>query len=419
MLSTLFPIVSLLTGIGILLVGNGLSGTLLALRAGLEGFADPIIGMVMSAYFVGFFAGTFFCPALIRRVGHIRAFAMFAAVASAAVILHVLVIEPGVWLLLRVVTGACLVGLYTVIESWLHAQTPNARRGQVFAAYMTVTLLALALGQLLITRADPAGFTLFGIAAMLFSLGLVPIAFTSIAQPPPVRRPRLGLRFLHAASPAAVAGALVSGLVIGAFWGMGPVFAQRIGLDNAGIAGFMGATILGGAALQWPIGHFSDRVDRRLVLALVAAAGAALALVTAAITPGSVAGLMVSTFLFGGLAFSVYSISVAHLNDHLRPEETIEGSSGLLLLHGIGAAFGPAVVGALIGMFGPNSLPLYSAAILTLLAVFVFLRMRRAPPVAVEDHAPFSPMVRTSPEALAMLADAGDGTANPDSPGQK
>jgi len=404
-LSTLLPIVSLLTGIGILLVGSGLFGTLLALRAGLEGFADPVIGMVMSAYFVGFFAGTFFCPALIRRVGHIRAFAMFAAIASATVILHVLVIEPGVWLILRMITGACLVGLYTVIESWLHAQTPNARRGQVFAAYMAVTLLALALGQALITRADPSGFTLFGIAAMLLSLGLVPIAFTSIAQPSPVKTPQLGLRFLYATSPAAVAGALASGLVIGALWGMGPVFAQRIGLDNAGIAGFMGATILGGAALQWPIGHLSDRVDRRRVLALVAAAGAVLALVTAAVTPGSVASLMASTFLFGGLAFSVYSISVAHLNDHLRPEQALEGSSGLLL-HGIGAAVGPATVGLLIGGFGPNSLPLYYAATLMLLAAFVFLRMRRAPPVAIEDHAPFAPMVRTSPEALAMLADA-------------
>jgi len=418
MLSTLLPLVSLLTGIGILLVGSGLFGTLLALRAGLEGFTDPVIGLVMSAYFVGFFVGTFFGPALIRRVGHIRAFAMFAAVAAATVILHVLVIHPGVWLVLRVITGACLVGLYTVIESWLNAQTPNARRGQVFAAYMAVTLLALALGQALITRADPAGFTLFGVASILMSLALLPVAFTSLAQPQPLTTPRLGLRFLYATSPAAVAGALASGLVIGAFWGMGPVFAHRIGLDNAGVAGFMAATILGGAALQWPIGRLSDRVDRRRVLVAVGAAAAVLALAAAAVAPDSIGWLLACMTLFGGLAFSVYPLSVAHLNDHLQPDAILEGSSGLLLLHGVGAAAGPAGVGLLVGSFGPRSLLVYYAATLLALTVFVALRMRRTPPIAVEEHAPFAPMVRTSPEALVMLAEAAENAAvPPESPG--
>lgn len=411
-MSTAFPIVSLLTGIGVLLVGSGLFGTLLALRAGLEGFADQVIGLVMSAYFVGFFAGTFVCPALIRRVGHIRAFAMFAAIAAATVLLHVLIIHPVVWLALRVLTGACLVGLYTVIESWLNAQTPNTQRGKVFAAYMIVTLLALTLGQALITYADPAGFTLFAIASLLMSMALVPIASTSLVQPTPVTTPRLGLRFLYATSPAAVAGALVSGLVIGAFWGMGPVFAQRIGLDNAGVAALMGATILGGAALQWPIGHLSDRVDRRRVLAAVGAVGALTALIAAlvAVAANDTTGwLLAAVFVFGGLAFSVYPVSVAHLNDHLQPDQVLQGSSGLLLLHGLGAAAGPAVVGSL----GPRSLLVYYAVTLVMLAVFVALRIRRAPPVAMAEHIPFTPMVRTSPEALAMMAKAAADVAPP------
>lgn len=414
MLPTLFPLVSLLTGIGILLVGSGLFGTLLALRAGLEGFADPVIGLVMSAYFVGFFAGTFFCPTLIRRVGHIRAFAMFAAVAAATVILHVLIIHPGVWLILRMITGACLVGLYIVIESWLNAQAPSARRGQVFAAYMVVTLLALALGQALITRADPAGFTLFGIASILMSLALLPVAFTSLAPPQPVTAPRLGLRFLYTTSPVAVAGALASGLVIGAFWGMGPLFAHHLGLDNAGVAGFMAATILGGAALQWPIGRLSDHLDRRWVLACVGAAGTVSALAAAVVAPDSVTWLLVCMVPFGGLAFSVYPLSVAHLNDHLQPDTILEGSSGLLLLHGVGAATGPAGVGLLMGRFGPLSLLVYYATILLLLAAFVSLRIRQAPPVAAADHTQFAAMVRTSPEALVMLAEAEEQATHPD-----
>ena len=408
MLTTLISLVSLFIGIGILLVGNGLFGTLLAVRAGLEGFSDPTIGLIMSAYFVGFFAGTFFCPALIRRVGHIRAFAMFAAVAASTAILHVLLVEPAVWLLLRAVTGACLVGLYMVVESWLNTQTPNARRGQVFAVYMAVSLLALALSQALITTADPGGFTLFGVASILLSLALLPVAFTSTAQPLPVTTPRLGLRHLYESSPAAIAGALASGLVIGAFWGMGPVFAQRIGLDTAGIAAFMSATILGGAALQWPIGRLSDRGDRRLVLIFTGALAAVLALTLALVASVSIPWLIAVSFLFGGLAFSVYPISVAHLNDHLQPEDILEGSSGLLLLHGVGAALGPAGVGLLVGHFGPRSLLVYFALILGLMAAFLSLRMRRAPPVALEEHAPFAVMLRTSPEALVMLADTPD-----------
>lgn len=201
MFSTVFSIFSLLLGIAILLVGSGLLGTLLALRAGIEEFADPVIGFIMSAYFVGFFTGTSFCPRVIRRVGHIRSFAMFAAIASSTAILHVLVVEPWIWGALRVVTGGCLVGLYMVIESWLNTQTPNERRGRVFAIYMAVTLLALALGQGLIATAPPSGFVLFGLVSMLFSLSLVPIAFTSVTQPDPVPLPRLGLRHLYETSP--------------------------------------------------------------------------------------------------------------------------------------------------------------------------------------------------------------------------
>jgi MFS family permease len=401
-------IFSLLAGIGILLIGSGLLGTVLALRAGVEGFGEAVIGLVMSAYFVGFFAGTFVCPPLIRRVGHIRAFAMFAAVASSAVILHALVVNPLMWLLLRVVTGACLVGLYTVIESWLNAQTPNDRRGQVFALYMAVTLVALAAGQGLVALNDPAAFTAFGIAAILLSLGLVPIAFTSLTQPQPVTTPRLGLRFLYENSPAAVAGAFGSGVVVGAFWGLAPVFAQQVGMDTAGVAAFMSATILGGAALQLPIGHLSDRGDRRRVLAWVGLCAALCALGTAAIVDAGTGWLLAATFLFGGLAFSVYPVSVAHLNDHLQPDQVLEGASGLLLVHGVGAAAGPAVGGLLIGLYGPLSLLFLYAAVLGTLAAFELLRIGRSPAVAEAEQVPFTPMVRTSPEALVMLADAAE-----------
>ena len=407
MLPTVLSIFSLLLGIAILLVGSGLLGTLLALRGGLEGFIAPVIGLVMSAYFAGFFAGTFLCPRIIRRVGHIRSFAMFAAVASSAAIVHVLVIDPWAWAALRVVTGGCLVGLYMVIESWLNTKTPNERRGRVFAIYMAVTLLALALGQALVATGAPAGFTLFGIVSIAFSLALVPIALTSVAQPDPVPLPRLGLRRLYETSTLGVAGAFASGLVLGAFWGIGPLFAQRIGLDTPGIATFMSAAILGGAALQMPVGRLSDRYDRRRVLATVCAAGAVCALAVPVVMPHSFATGIAFVFLYGGLAFSVYPIGAAHLNDQLAPEDILDGSSGLLLLHGLGAAIGPTASGVLMRWLGPGSLFVYFAIVFVALAVFAARRVRAAAPIPVEARTDVSvPRVRAATAALQMVSPA-------------
>lgn len=404
MLSALHSVSSLLLGVAVLITGSGLFGTLLGVRAGLEGFADVVIGLVMSAYFVGFFLGTFFCPAIVRRVGHIRAFAMFAAVASATAIVHALAIDPWLWAALRVLNGGCLVGLFMVIESWLNAHSPNDRRGQVFSVYTAIALAALALGQVLIATADPAGFVLFGIVSILFSLALVPVAFTRVEQPKPVSVPHLGLRSLYAVAPAGVAGAFAAGLVGGALWGMGPPFVQRIGLETTAIAGFMGAAVLGGAVLQWPLGRLSDRGDRRYVLAAVCAGAALAALAALGATYWSVAALVASMFLYGGLAFSVYPVSVAFVNDRLAREHALAGSSGLLLVYGVGAVIGPAFVGSAMEALGPRTLPVFFAVVLTAMAGFAYYRLRKAPEAPEAPHTKFVPMMRTSAAALQMVA---------------
>jgi MFS family permease len=407
MFATVVSVSSLLLGIAILLVGSGLLGTLVALRGGLEGFGAPVIGAVMSAYFVGFVAGTFLCPRIIHRVGHIRSYAMFAAIASSAAILHVLVIHPWVWGGLRVITGACLVGLYMVIESWLNTRTPAERRGRVFAIYMAVTLLALALGQALVASAPASGFTLFGVVSILISLALVPIALTSVTQPDPVSMRRLGARRLYRAAPLAVVGTLASGLVLGTFWGMGPLFAQRIGLDGAGIAAMMSATVLGGAALQFPIGRLSDRYDRRRVLALGAASAGLCALVALVATWFPPAMLVGAMFLFGGSTFSLYAVAVAHCHDHLGADEILGGSSALLLVHGAASALGPILSGALMGRFGPRVLPLWFAVVLLALALYAAHRVRRVPPLPVAEYAEIAvPRIAATGAALQTVAPA-------------
>lgn len=402
MISAVWPLSALLAGVALLLMGSGLLGTLLAVRGGLEGFDDRTLGFVMSGYFAGFFLGTFLAPVLIRRIGHIRAFAFCTGVFAIATLVHPIWVDPRAWFALRLLTGVALVGLYTVIESWLNAQPSPEHRSRVFAVYMAVNLGALAVGQLLLELGVDRGFALFSLVAILTCAAALPVTLTRLVQPTFPATPRLGLARLYRIAPAATVSAGLSGVAMGAFWGLGPVYADRLGLGRQGIAEFMVATIMGGAVLQWPLGRLSDQVDRRVALVLVAATAAVLALLAlrAASWPSSV--VYAVFFAYGGLAFSLYPLSVAHMLDTLPAEDLLSGCSGLLLVHGIGAAIGPAVAGTAMRQSGPAALPAFFAIVLIALALFLAARLiahRRERPHPTTFH----PMLRTSPGALELM----------------
>jgi MFS family permease len=396
------PVLSLLAGTGLLQVGIGLLFTALALRAGIAAFSTAATGLVMSAYFAGFVLGTYACPALIRHAGHVRAFAAMASIASTMPILHALVVHPVAWGVLRLVSGVCLVGLYMVIESWLNALAPNEQRGRIFASYMAVTLVAMAIGQFLILAGDTPGFLPFALTSVLLSFALVPITLTRVREPQAVQPPHFSLRTLYALSPLGVMGAIASGLLNGAFYSMGALFAQRVGFSATGIAAFMSATILGGALLQWPIGHYSDRRDRRAVTGGVCAISAGLAVLAFFAAHWSEPVLIAIGFLYGGFVFTLYGLSVAHVNDLVERTALLETSGGLLLLHGIGAAAGPAAAGVLMGALGPGSLMLYFAVVLTLTAAFAAWRLRVAPRSIPGGRHDYVPMVTSSQAALKL-----------------
>ncbi|MGB1092623.1 MAG: MFS transporter, partial [Oceanobacter sp.] len=373
------------------------------LRGGSEGYSDSLIGYIMSGYFVGFFVGFYMAMPMLRRVGHIRSFALCAAIAACVVLMHLLIVNPWAWMVLRVVTGAVLVILYTIIESWLNDQTESSRRGQVFAIYMAVNLGSLALAQQFLRFGDAGGYALFAVAAMLVCISLVPITWTRMAQPVVSETASLGVRKLYKMAPVAVVAAVLSGIAMGAFWGMGPVFAQRIGLTDNSVAMFMSCAILGGALFQYPLGRLSDKYDRRLVLAAVNGAGMLLA-VLMWILPAEPLVVLTLISLWGGASFAVYPVAIAHLVDHLEPGEILSGGSGLLLLHGIGAAIGPALAGQIMSLTGPLALVVYFAV--THLGIVLFAAFVLKAPDKIEepeDTAPFVPMVRTTPTALEML----------------
>jgi MFS family permease len=396
----------LIGGLGLVLTGIGLLGTLLGVRATLAGFNNLQIGLIMGGYYAGYVLGTLFAPRVVRNVGHIRSFAAFAALGAASTLGFGLWVDPLAWLPMRILGGACVVGLYMVVESWLNEQSAGAARGRIFASYMTSTLLALAAGQFLLLADDPGGLVLFAYAAVLIVIGLVPIAVTRVTEPRIELSRPVGLRRLLSISPLGSIGVFTAGVVNGAFWGMAPVFGLRLEMDETQIATLMSATILGGAALQWPIGHLSDRHDRRTVLILVSLAGATVAATAAVIVDQGRAGLVLVAIAYGGLMFSLYGLSVAHANDHLEPGEVLEATRGLLLLYGVGALFGPVLGGAAMAAVGPVGLPGGSAAVLVLLCLFGLYRMTRRSSPPIEEQSDYVTMVRTSPVVLEMHPEA-------------
>ncbi len=401
MIKAIYSILSLLLSIAILLAGSGMLSTLLGLRGTLEGFSELTIGLIMSAFFAGYILGSHFCPKLIRRVGHIRTFVTLAATASVASLLHALLVNPWAWGLLRLVVGACVLGIYLVIESWLSSQSSQGR-GRLFAVYMMVSLTALGAGQFLIVLYGAQSLESFALVAMLFCLGLIPMALTRVPQPVLEETRHLALGKLFAISHVGAVGSLVAGVITGAFWGLSAVYAVRAGLSDGGVATFVAAAIFGGALLQWPIGHLSDRFDRRQVLTWVSLCGAGATALIFVFGSLSLAILAVIALLFGGFAFSLYALSVAQTHDRMDSADTLGATRGLLLLNGIGATLGPLLVGILMHLTSALLFPLILGAILLLLALYARHRIHVDPAVPPEERSEFVLLTRTSDVALEM-----------------
>ncbi len=288
---------ALLLGMGMLMLGNGLQGSLLGLRAISEGFGTTVTGLVMTGYFVGFLAGSTLAPRIVMNVGHVRVFSALASLASVAILIHVAAVEPLTWAAMRFMTGFAYAGLYVVAESWLNDRADNETRGQLLSVYMVVMFSGLALGQLLLNAADPGGFFLFLLTSVMISLAMVPIALTAGPAPAFEATEKISIRQLYRLSPLGVMGAAATGMAHGTLFALGAVYGDRIGLSIAEISLLMGITVVGGIVAQWPIGRLSDRFDRRRVLTAVALLAAIFALLAAVLGGTSLALLLTFAFL--------------------------------------------------------------------------------------------------------------------------
>lgn len=390
LLGALGGVAALLLSTAILLAGNGLQTVLIPIRGAIENFAIVDLGLLGTGYFAGFTLGCVLGPLLIRRAGHIRAFMAMASIASVVALLHALLIDAPSWAGLRALSGFCFAVLFVVIESWLNEKAPNRHRGTIFSIYSVITLTVITLGQLMAGLGNPALFGLFALASVLVSLATLPVAFTAAPAPsvPAFMLPNvLGL---YRNSPVGFAGCLAIGFANGAFWTLGPIFAQARGLDAAAVGLFMSAVVVGGAVVQWPLGAVSDRMDRRHVIVAVTVLAIAAGLAISFVPVQGLGAFLGLGALFGAGALPLYALVVAHANDHAAPEDSVKISSGLLLVFGVGAVAGPVIASLVSGRFGNQTLFLYTAAIHTLLVLFTLWRITRSARTAADERVRFT-----------------------------
>ncbi|MEM6665287.1 MAG: MFS transporter [Pseudomonadota bacterium] len=405
MQNTVRSIWALFVGIALLMLGNGLQGSLLAVRANIEGFPTNLIGFVMSTYYLGFLISSIVTPRFISGVGHIRVFAAFASLASTTILLHSLFPTPVSWMALRFVTGIAVAGLYVVCESWLNQVTTNEERGKVFSIYMMVVSAFMGLGQFILPLADPSGHVLFIVVSILVSLALVPISLSRAPAPTVLALERMSIGTLYAYSPLGVVGCFLIGIAQGAFISMSPLYATEIGLNPGEVALFLSLPFAAVLVVQFPLGALSDRVDRRRVITFVSViAGVAAALM---LEQSSEFMIYLLYGVFAACAMTLYGLTIAHANDNLPSELILPASAMLVLVFSIGSFGGPILAGLAMAAMGPSALFMLCAAVHVVIAVFAVYRMTRRGAVPASEKTGYAPIAsRATGLAAATIAEA-------------
>ena len=381
----------LLLGVMLLMVGNGVQGSLLGIRGAYEGFTTFELSVIMSSYFVGFLGGSRLAPDMIRRVGHVRVFSALGSMISALLILYPLLVDWMAWSVMRVLIGFCFSGIYVTAESWLNNTASNETRGQALSLYMIVQMLGIIASQGLLALGDPTGFALFIIPSVLVSLAFMPILLADTPAPTFDTIKPIGFRALFRISPLGCVGMLLTGGVYSAMFGMASVYGAMSAMSIGQIAAFVAAMYVGGLLFQYPLGWASDRLDRRALVLWLAVAGAVvMGLATVIRLPFNLE--MVVALLLGGIINPLYSLLIAHTNDFLTKEEMPAASAGLIFLNGFGAIFGPLSLGWIMQNVGAKGYFLFIGLLFAALAVYAGWRMtRRAGPVNTSGYAGLTP----------------------------
>ena len=393
---------ALLLGMMLLMVGNGLQGTLLGIRGALEGFSTFEMSIVMSAYFVGFLGGSRMAPEMIRRVGHVRVFAALGSFISAILILFPVFADPIIWAVLRIGIGFCFSAVYVTAESWLNNAATNENRGKSLSLYMIVQMVGIVAAQGLLVLGDPSGFVLFVIPSVLVSISFAPILLSVSPTPAFGRIKPMTLRRLYESSPLGCVGMFLLGGVFATQFGMAAVYGTELGLTVAEISMFVSSIYVGALVLQYPIGWLSDHMDRRVLIMIVSGIGGLFG-IAAIFFQDQFVLLLVVAFVVGGMSNPLYSLLIAYTNDYLETEDMASASSGLVFINGVGAIGGPLITGYFMGVFGPPGFWVLIAGLMVAVALYAAYRMTQRAAIAVEDTGAYAAV---SPSASPVLVDA-------------
>ncbi len=389
-------------GYALLMIGNGLQGTLLGVRASIEDFNPATIGFIMSLYYLGYLAGSYYAPRLVSRVGHIRVFTALASLASITVLLHGVYAEPWFWALMRVITGFSYAGLFIVVESWLNNSSNNKTRGVILGMYQVVGYGGMVIGQYFLNIADPSTINLFIVTSILVSIALLPISLSTRPAPSFEEPETLPLKQLFKISPLGVIGVFTIGMAGSMVFGYGAVYAKDIGMTLPQISTFMAFYILGGALFQMPIGWLSDRFDRRIILIAISFISFCLSM-TCYFSSSSHYFLTIAIFFFGGFSLCTYGLSMAHITDHLTPKQYVGASASAILLSGMGAVIGPFGISIILSLLGNNYFFITTAIIFFIYFIYGLYRTTRREPVPLDQQGDYNIMpVRSTPMTMAI-----------------
>lgn len=376
---------AILLGIGFMMVANGLQGTLLGVRANLEGFSTFTTGIMMSGYFIGVFIGSFLAPYLVKRVGHIRVFSALASLASISILFHGVYIDASLWMAMRIVTGISFAGFYVVTESWLNDRASNETRGSILSIYMLIVTFGMGAGQFLLNLAEPGAIDLFILISVVISAGLIPVLLT--AKPAPVFESSgsISVMELYRASPLAVIGNCLTGMAHGTIFGLGAVYASVTLVDVKLISWFMACFLIGSVLFQWPVGYISDKVPRRFMMSVLSVI-AIIASVASIYIPKDSLLFYLFIVVLGGSAMPMYSLCIALANDRLEPHQIVAASGSLVMIAGIGLCTGPIVISFLMDVFHIDFYFWGIACVFALILGVTFIRINSRAGISVKDQ---------------------------------
>lgn len=396
MLTTIRYLTAPLSSLFIMLLSNGLYSTLVSVRLNIENASDWMIGLASSAYYAGFTIGCFQIEHFINRVGHIRAFAIFAALLTIASLLSGMISSHITWIVMRWIAGFSIAGIYIVIESWVLASTTPKNRGRVVSIYMIALYGGQSLGQLLLNIGSPREITQFCIASILAALAMIPVCLTYRTSPEIDIPSRISLHKLYHLSPTGMLSCIIAGMILASIYGLLPVYVHA-NADVKDVSITMLLVILGGMSLQYPIGHLSDIIDRAWVMVLLTLSTLILSLLIPISITYSKILFWVLIFTLGGTTFTLYPISISHTCDRVKKENLVGVISALVLAYGIGATLGPMCAPLFIKTMGENGLFIYFASLSFFLASFMLWRWGQRPRVSTEDQTDYALLTQVTP----------------------